>query len=137
MSKAFPILLLFLVSGCSSPGADRSAPPAEDAATLLARGDGYFDSRDYDNASRLYELAALAASSESDTAGYVEAASQASVVHLLTGRPESGKEWLVSASARVDRKDERAWVRWLIARGVGERHDGFVEREAPDDTDFD
>lgn len=128
MSKAFPILALLFLGACASPRANRSAPQPEDAATLLERGDGYFDRRDLDNATRLYELAVLAASGVSDTARYVEAASQAAVVHFLSGNPDKAKEWLTVATARVDRAHGEAWVRWLIARGVGERHDKYIER---------
>ena len=67
MSRASLLILLLLSIGslgsigCVAPEGSDGRELPEDAATLLARADGHFDGRAYENAQRLYELAALAA----------------------------------------------------------------------------
>lgn len=131
MSRA-SILILLLLSigslGCVAPEGSDGRELPEDAATLLARADGHFDGRAYENAQRLYELAALAARAEEDDGRFVEAASQVAHVRALAGEAEQAREWLDSATERVQREDPAAWARWLVARGAVEQAEGRTER---------
>lgn len=123
------LLAAHVLAGCSATGSQAPlAEASEDASTLLARADEHLDNRGFDNARRTYELAAMAASAEGNEALYVEAASQVALVQVLTGQVAGGREWLDSATARLDRDEPRAWVRWLMARGAYEREDGKIAR---------
>lgn len=126
MSRAWFVSLA--LTACAAPGPEPGAGVAQDAATLLERGDQHFDARSYDNARRVYQLAAVAAGGEGDEARYVEAASQVAHVQALTGELEDARSWLESATDRIEGGAPRAWSRWLIARGALEHAEGKEER---------
>jgi len=128
MSRTTSLIALLLFAGCAAPERSEGGALAEDAATLLARADGHFDRRAYENAQRLYELAALAARGEEDDGLFVEAVSQVAHVRALAGEPAQAREWIDSANERVAREDAAAWARWLVARGAVEHAEGRIDR---------
>ncbi len=127
MSKTFPFWLLLCAACVVSRPSERPALP-QDPAELLARADAYFDSRDYENAEHLYELAAVAASTQGRKGLYVEAASQVAQTNALMGNLDAARQWLESASREAVPKEAQSWVRWLIARGAVEKEGGLEER---------
>jgi len=74
-----------------------------------------------------YKMAAAAASGEGDEGLFVEATAQAAQLHVLTGTAEEGRAWLESAGDRARPEHPAGFARWLIARGVFERHAGAVD----------
>jgi tetratricopeptide (TPR) repeat protein len=127
VSKPFPLIAL-LLAACAGPGPPGGQALAEDSASLLARADRYFDMRQRENAQRLYELAAVAANGQGDPGDYVAAASQLAQVFVLAGQTAQARDWLDSATERVEREDTAAWARWLVARGAVEQAEGRLER---------
>ena len=127
MSRFFPPIAL-LIAACTAPAPPGPEALAEDATSLLARADQHFDLRAHENAQRFYELAAVAANGEGNAGRYVEAASRLAELHVLAEETAQAREWLDSATERVQREDASAWARWLVARGVVENAEGRLER---------
>lgn len=118
---AFLAPLIFLAA-CVSTSND--TPEAETPRELIDRGDGHFDRRAYENAGRLYELAALSASGPE----YVEAASQVAHTLVLREQVPAAREWIDVAGKRANREEAASYVRFLIARGAVEQGEGRQDR---------
>lgn len=122
------LFLVLFTPACVVSGPQKGQSLPQDSASLLTRADRFFDRREHENAQRLYELAAIAASGEGSQGRYVEAASRVAELRFLAGEPEQAREWLDSATERIEREDTAAWCRWLIARGVVEHGEGNTRR---------
>lgn len=122
------LTLVLFTPACVVSGPAEGRPVSQDSISLLARADGFFDRREHENAQRLYELAAIAASGEGDQGRYVEAASRVSELRFLAGELGQARDWLDSATERIQREDAAGWRRWLIARGVVEHGEGNTAR---------
>ena len=122
------LLLVLFTPACVVSGPPEGQPVSQDSISLLARADGFFDRREHENAQRLYELAAIAASGEGNQGRYVEAASRVAELRFLAGEVGQARDWLNSATERIEREDAAAWCRWLIARGVVEHGEGNTGR---------
>lgn len=120
-----PFLVVAVPWGASCVTSTKG-PVAEKVSSrsLLARGDAYFDGRQYENALETYKLAAVAARSEEDEGRFVEAAAQVAHASARLDQVDDGRVWLVHAEKGADPERAAAWARVLLARGVYAEADG-------------
>ncbi len=111
------IFVLFLAcGGCAS-----TARQVSQSERLLEEGDGYFDSRQRQQALAAYQFAMVAADQEHDADRWVEATAQIGHVHVLDGNLAAGEEWIQRSAERLGSSASAARARWLIAEGSLER----------------
>ncbi len=126
-------MLLFLLLGCAGCGrqALRETAPAanpasaqEGASALLEQGDRTFQSREYDEARRLYELAAAEAEAAGRRSIQVEALAQVARCFSIQGQGERGESVLNRAAALARESEPLGWSRYRLVLGVYLRESG-------------
>jgi hypothetical protein len=96
---------------------------------LLEEADGFFDSRQREQALATYEFAMVAADTEKDAGRWVEATAQIAHVHVLEGDLVAAEEWIQRSAERLESGAGSARARWLIAEGALERARGEAGAE--------
>ncbi len=111
-----------------TPAQEASSPEERSAAQqLLESADELFGARRYDQAGEIYKLAAQAAEREMVQGIQIEALSQVARCHLIQGRKEEGRSWLVQAEKLATPQMPKAWSRYLGVRGRFEWRDDHLE----------
>jgi len=126
MLRTLSIVLALTTASCLTTSTTQGDNPSADE--LLARADGFFDSRQLGNALETYKMAAVAARTEGDEALFAEAAAQVAHTLALSGEVEEGRSWLDHAEKTASAEYPAAWARTLLARGAIQR--GADESEA-------
>lgn len=107
--------------GCVS-ARERSLPT--DAGELIERADQAFQLGAKKEALELYQLAAVAARTDSEETLFAEAAAMVGAMHALLDQPAEAKPWLSQAGAATDPSEIEAFSRLLLAQGLVARAQG-------------
>lgn len=118
LSLWIPGTLLAALPACVT--VDREATEVEPASSLelLARGDALFDARKAVDAMEVFQMAAVAASSEGASEPFVEATCQVAHLHALNGDLVSAETWLERAAGRASIEEQKGWARLLFTRAA-------------------
>lgn len=124
MRQGLPILWFLLTPVLLAWGEE----PLTAAQVLLAEGDRVFRTREYAQATVLYEKAAVQAEKDRETSTLVEALSMAARGYLIREKGAAGRPFLERATTLARDTDAQGWSRYLGVRGRFEWKQGDKPR---------